>query len=288
MQTTNSWYAPLALRAIGCLALWLLPLAVSAYFLDAASGVRPAGMGGAFVSVANDSNTLLFNPAGLASLQEAELNGMYSDLYSNVGATLYTGNTDVLGYDFLAAAMPMDPFLGTAAGGAWGTAAFSWLHFNSTLYQENTWSLAYARNVIPKIPWLDDLALDLGATCQELQWVVAPGDYTPGEQKTGFTLGAGLLVKLDTHWRVGAAGDNLLPVDMDLEGTGDRVPPVWREGLTYEFPWPSLTSATLEASQRAGVMLYKFGLETTVLDADRDALESGAPEYQVRARTCRQ
>ena len=44
-------------------------------------GARPMGMGETFVGIADDANTLYWNPAGLPQLQRQELTFMYTDLY---------------------------------------------------------------------------------------------------------------------------------------------------------------------------------------------------------------
>lgn len=44
-------------------------------------GARPAGMGEAFVGVADDGNALYWNPAGMAFLNHHEITSMYTDLY---------------------------------------------------------------------------------------------------------------------------------------------------------------------------------------------------------------
>ena len=44
-------------------------------------GARPMGMGETFVGIADDANTLYWNPAGLPLLQRQELTFMYTDLY---------------------------------------------------------------------------------------------------------------------------------------------------------------------------------------------------------------
>jgi len=43
--------------------------------------VRASGLGSAFVGVADDSNALLFNPAGIAQIEKPEVNFMYSKLF---------------------------------------------------------------------------------------------------------------------------------------------------------------------------------------------------------------
>jgi len=44
-------------------------------------GTRPLGMGGAFVAVADDGNTITWNPAGLPRLRRTEFTSSYGDLY---------------------------------------------------------------------------------------------------------------------------------------------------------------------------------------------------------------
>ena len=49
-------------------------------------GTRPLGMGGAFIAVADDANTITWNPAGLPALRRTEFTTTYADLY-NLGIT---------------------------------------------------------------------------------------------------------------------------------------------------------------------------------------------------------
>tara|TARA_B110000008_G_scaffold244881_1_gene254816 strand:- start:119 stop:2794 length:2676 start_codon:yes stop_codon:yes gene_type:complete len=45
-------------------------------------GTRPLSMGGAFIAVADDANTITWNPAGLPGLRRTEFTSTYSDLYA--------------------------------------------------------------------------------------------------------------------------------------------------------------------------------------------------------------
>ena len=49
-------------------------------------GTRPLGMGGAFIAVADDGNTITWNPAGLPGLRRTEFTSTYANLY-NMGIT---------------------------------------------------------------------------------------------------------------------------------------------------------------------------------------------------------
>ena len=48
----------------------------AAAFLKIDAGSRPMGMGGAFTGLADDINTLFWNPAGLASIQDQEFSAL--------------------------------------------------------------------------------------------------------------------------------------------------------------------------------------------------------------------
>ena len=50
-------------------------------------GTRPLSMGGAFIAVADDANTITWNPAGLPGLRRTEFTTTYADLYTNLGIT---------------------------------------------------------------------------------------------------------------------------------------------------------------------------------------------------------
>ena len=55
-----------------------------ANFLKIAVGARPLGMGGAFVAVADDANTIWWNPAGIASIKRKELTLMHNEMGEDI------------------------------------------------------------------------------------------------------------------------------------------------------------------------------------------------------------
>src|SRR3989304_3979087 len=61
---------------------------VFASFEDLGGGARPIGMGNAFTAISNDSNAILYNPAGLALVNRPEITTMGGQLYLG----LDTGN----------------------------------------------------------------------------------------------------------------------------------------------------------------------------------------------------
>ena len=54
-------------------------------------GTRPLSMGGAFVAVSDDANTITWNPAGLPILRRTEFTSTYTDLYTMGISQSYLG-----------------------------------------------------------------------------------------------------------------------------------------------------------------------------------------------------
>ncbi|MEC9307053.1 MAG: hypothetical protein VX957_01625, partial [Candidatus Neomarinimicrobiota bacterium] len=69
-------------------------------------GTRPLSMGGAFIAVADDGNTITWNPAGLPRLRRTEFTTTYADLYimgitqSYIGIVRPFGDKLALGMDW--------------------------------------------------------------------------------------------------------------------------------------------------------------------------------------------
>ncbi len=76
----------------------------SASFLEIGVGARAIGMGGAFVSTADDASALYWNPAGLGELTRPEIIFVHTNWIANVS------------FDFAGAVLPLGRF-GTVGGG---------------------------------------------------------------------------------------------------------------------------------------------------------------------------
>jgi hypothetical protein len=68
---------------------------VPASFVDIGFGARPVAMGGAFTAVTNDVNAMMWNPAGLASLQNKQ------------AAFTYTNQLGLVVYQYAGVAIPL-------------------------------------------------------------------------------------------------------------------------------------------------------------------------------------
>ncbi len=102
------------------------PLTTGADFLLMTTGARPDGMGQAFSAVADDINTLTFNPAGLANIRLPEVGygheSFVADIgYDFVGAAVPTGEAGVFGLGYIG--MGTAPFNSTANAAAAPVAA---------------------------------------------------------------------------------------------------------------------------------------------------------------------
>lgn len=71
-------------------------------FLKFETGPRAAGLGGAYVGMADDISTLAWNPAGISNLDKMTFGGTHAQLYAGIthsffGYTIPTDNTNTLG-----------------------------------------------------------------------------------------------------------------------------------------------------------------------------------------------
>ncbi len=261
MRKKSNLIVILALFGWGC-GFFYGPWSAQAYFQTNVSGVRPAGMGESFVAVADDANTVLFNPAGFARIEDMQIVGMYSDLFSGANARLYTGQYDRLGYHFISLAVPV---LHTHS--AFGLA---WTQFNSTFYKENAFTLSYARRIWPAY------GLDLGINLKVLQWMVEANEYSTGQSfaafpsrgKLAYTADMGVIATLFQGFNLGLSWDNLVPADVGILGTS-YVPGVLRLGAAYQIPWQNEFTDSLmtsvEWTARDNIYNMKVGLEAWFL-----------------------
>ncbi|MDA3793269.1 MAG: PorV/PorQ family protein [Elusimicrobia bacterium] len=60
------------------------PGTTAAQFLKIDPSARPAGMGGAYSAVVNNSDAVFYNPAGIAGIKEREISGTYMSYFQSV------------------------------------------------------------------------------------------------------------------------------------------------------------------------------------------------------------
>lgn len=104
-------------------------------FVTGDVGTRPMGMGGAFVAMPGDANSIMWNPAGLGTLTKLELTTMYANLYS----------LDYISQSFIGYVIPVKGF---------GAQGISWSHIgvdfesSGSSWAENTFIYSYARKLM--------------------------------------------------------------------------------------------------------------------------------------------
>jgi len=109
-------------------------LTTGADFLLMTTGARPDAMGQAFSAVADDVNTLTFNPAGLGNIRQPEVGYGHESFVSNIN------------YDFVGGAFPL---------GGWGVLGFGYINMGSGLFNSTANPNATSTSV-------DDQAFILG------------------------------------------------------------------------------------------------------------------------------
>lgn len=258
---------------ISCLNLILLTEPASAYFQDLGLGVRPIGMGEAFTAVADDSNTLLWNAGGLGLLEKFEINAMYSDLYSNLQARLFTGENDSFGFHNLGLIVPLHPPIGNFG--------FAWTLFTTKFYRENTFVVSYGREISNDVfsllgvsDQVQDIRVAGGLNLKVLQWLVEDNEFTlanpalgvPGQSRTGVTADLGILVSLPQNFKTGLSLENFIPANVGVT-IYETVPINFRLGASYRYevpgqsPYVDSILGTADFTQRNGLSDIRAGTE---------------------------
>ena len=178
-------------------------------------GARALAMGGAFVAVANDATASLWNPAGLALLDDTRLAGMSTDLYGlgithqYVGAVTTFANLGIgLGWERASIAGQL------IDGGELG-AAFTWV--------EQALIGSLATNV-----------MDIAMVGANVKYYMA--DSGLGDSASGFGFDLGLLVSLGDMFVIGVNAMDLggTPIDWD-GGATDVVSGLYKAGLAMKL-----------------------------------------------------
>jgi len=190
------------------------------------------GMGGAYTGLADDANAPFFNPAGLTQLTRSELTATYSMLYLGLNPILYTGQTDRLGYHLVSFVQPL--YQNTDA------IAISWLSFNSTFYDENTFTLSYARSLYPFPNRTKSPSLSAGMNIKVLNIGLGANEYTKidrnlsslGLSRSDATLDFSLLLGVTPKINLGLVAANIRPVNMGFIQQ-EEIPLKLTAGLSY-------------------------------------------------------
>jgi len=179
-------------------------------------GARALAMGGAFVAVCNDATAMVWNPAGLAQLDDTRLAGMSTDLYGLgithqfVGVTTSFANLGIgLGWERASIAGQL-----VEAGGGLG-GAFTWV--------ESAIIGSLAANV-----------LDVAMAGANVKYYMA--DSGLGDSATGFGFDLGLLVSLGDMFVIGVNAMDLAGSTVEWDGGAtDIVSGLYKAGLAMKL-----------------------------------------------------
>jgi len=253
------------MRVLAALSMLILFSAcASANFIEVETGARAMGMGGAFVSVADDVTALYWNPAGLAGLDGFQVFGMRTSVY----------DVDGLSEDSVMASYG-------SCGRGYG---MGWMRTGAAdLYNEDTLLAGFGMTTP-----LDGLSA--GATIKRFS-VDAPGyDYyndpnfeSGGDQALSGDVG---LLYLRDVWRLGATFRNLGEPELQLISStaSEDLDPIYGElrlGGSYVFREVMLMTA--EWRVRSNVPSYwerknSLNLGTEIWFFDVFALRAGVNE----------
>jgi tetratricopeptide (TPR) repeat protein len=261
----------LQITALICLMLNLAIPAESA-FLDK-PGVRPLGMGGAFVARADDSSAGLWNPAGLAQLGQTEFVANYSTLYTGLG-------DDNLGRTYLGYAWPLH-----RSDGLSSALGLNFTRLQSPLYSETTVSLALSQRL---------QILHLGANVKGLFANFSENEYTLidplfqdyGRLTKSVSFDLGMLLKVTDGFVLGIAVQNLNQpnIALDEEGAENLLPREIRGGLSFQlgrvYPNIDFTWRDVKIRDKQDINLH-LGVEAWV--TDDVAFRTGANLYELTA-----
>jgi len=210
-------------------------------------GARALAMGGAFVAVCDDATAMVWNPAGLALLDDTRLAGMSTDLYGLgithqfVGATTSFANLGIgLGWERAS----IDGQL-VEAGGALGS-AFTWV--------ENAIIGSLATNV-----------MDVAMVGANVKYYMA--DSGLGDTATGFGFDLGLLVNLGDTFVIGVNAMDLAGSTIEWDGgTTDVVSGLYKAGLAMKLAGDMLVLAADVDFDGTALGDTHVGVEFQVID----------------------
>ena len=186
----------------------ILPNLAVAAFPDLGVGVRPLGMGGAYIAVSDDCNAAFWNAAGLTQIQGSELTASYSILYAGLNAQLFNQDIDQLGYHFVSYAQPI--------GSPSNVVAISFLFFDSAFYQEQTYLFSFAKQIWSKVRG--------GMNAKYLRTNVTETPYIATDPllaeidltQSATTVDLSLFYAYSDYISIGITGQNLMPADIGL------------------------------------------------------------------------
>ena len=215
---------------------------VGAAFLKVEGGSRPAGLGGAFAGLANDINTIFWNPAGLTAIHDRELTAMQHFSFAEI-------SNQTIGY-----AQRLERFV-------WGASFLGGFteyerRQGPTEEPDSTSTVgAFAMGLSAAYPL--STALSVGGTAKIIseQWDI--------QNAYGVAADVGVILHLlDDHLGIGVAVQNA-----GVLGGGISPPMAIRAGLAYRI-WKETVAETEELMSSQEVWALVADAHLPLLDAN--------------------
>jgi hypothetical protein len=198
--------------ALLLLTLQLAVSGASGAFKDPGFLARPIGMGGAFTAIADDINSVWYNPAGIVNVERNSVMFTYSKPYLELGGV--DMNTSFGSY-----VMPLKKS---------GAAAVTFTQFNTAdLYTENTGMLSYAYKFDFMKAGINLKYLGRSVTLDKR--TIDDPVFAQGTSKSAFTADIGVLRKWNENVFSGICVKNVTAPDVGFLDV-DQVPMEMRVG----------------------------------------------------------
>lgn len=208
-------------------------------FLEMQQGARPTGMAGAFTAVADDVDSLWWNPAGLARSKMTEVTMSHTVFVDDVKT------------EYLAASRPLPALKGTVGG------SFTYMSVPGLEGYDST-----GRS-------LGNLTANSYAATFGFATFVIPGQISVGvngkylgqtlttKKGTGMALDAGLQYRRD-QWGAGVSAQNVGP-SFKLGDDSSPLPTMLRAGVAYHFNPRVLGALDVSKARDGGVLPHLGG-----------------------------
>jgi len=210
-------------------------------------GARALAMGGAFVAVADDATATLWNPAGLAQLDDTRLAGMSTDLYG-LGIT----------HQYIGA---VTTFANLGIGLGWERASIDGQVLDEGGVQGGTFT--WVEQAI--VGSLATNVLDVAMAGANVKYYLA--DNGLGEAATGFGFDLGLLVSLGDMFVIGVNAMDLAGSTLSWDGGAtDVISGLYKAGLAMKLADDRLVLAADVDFDGSALGDTHVGVEFQVID----------------------
>ena len=209
-------------------------------------GARALAMGGAFVAVADDATAVIWNPAGLAQLNDTRIGGMSTDLFG-IGAThqFVGGMTNLAGF---------------AVGLAWERSAVS----SQAIDDQGNVGQAFTWTESAIIGSFATSVMDMGLVGVNVKYYMA--DSGLGASASGFGFDLGLLFALGDMFTIGVNASDIGGSTITWDtGTENTVSALYKAGLAMKLVEGALVMAVDVDFNEAGMGDTHVGLEFKVI-----------------------